>query len=492
MSDNPSSLPKNPPVKAGLWSPSFNRWLIVVTVVAVVERLVLLAIYQPVTYGDTASYRRLAASVLRGFTRYDGTRTPGYPAFLALVGADKRVWLVQMLLGLVTTLLLFYIGWKLTEKPWFGGVIALAHTLNLGQLFFEANLLTETLTTFLLILAMAGGLYWIINPKKRSLWLAFTLGVITALTLLVRPLFMYLPFWLLLFVALQSNVKPNSASAECLPENDARPLLSLMRRIRWRFGVAFLLPVVLLVGGWIAFIHAQYGDWSLTTMTGYHLVQHTGVFFEYVPDEYAALRDTYLKYRDAHIAEYGTQTNTIWEAIPEMTKVSGYNFYELSRVLTRISIQLILDHPKLFLNNVIQGWWMFWRAPVYWSVEALRFPWLGTVLNPIILIERATLLLINIGFILTSLFYMLGKSDSAIRHKQSPMEFRPTNPAQGAFLWLLLGNIWIASILQSLLDHGDNPRFLVPLQSLVVLWVILFFSRLIYLRNHKPDIATPR
>jgi len=104
-------------VKAGLWSSSLNRWLIVVTVVAVVERLALLAIYQPVAYSDTASYRRLAASVLRGFTRYDGTRTPGYPAFLALVGADKRVWLVQMLLGLITTLLLFYIGWKLTCLP---------------------------------------------------------------------------------------------------------------------------------------------------------------------------------------------------------------------------------------------------------------------------------------------------------------------------------------------------------------------------------------
>ena len=27
-------------------------------------------------------------------------------------------------------------------------------------------------------------------------------------------------------------------------------------------------------------------------------------------------------------------------------------------------------------------------------------------------------------------------------------------------------------MVQTLLDHGDNPRFLVPLQSLVVLWVV--------------------
>jgi hypothetical protein len=35
-----------------------------------------------------------------------------------------------------------------------------------------------------------------------------------------------------------------------------------------------------------------------------------------------------------------------------------------------------------------------------------------------------------------------------------------------------LGTIWISSILQAILDHGDNPRFLVLLQFLVVLWVM--------------------
>jgi len=41
-----------------------------------------------------------------------------------------------------------------------------------------------------------------------------------------------------------------------------------------------------------------------------------------------------------------------------------------------------------------------------------------------------------------------------------------------------------ASILQTLLDHGDNPRFLVPLQSLVVLWVLWFGWQL--LRRSPP------
>jgi hypothetical protein len=44
-----------------------------------------------------------------------------------------------------------------------------------------------------------------------------------------------------------------------------------------------------------------------------------------------------------------------------------------------------------------------------------------------------------------------------------------------AFLWCVTGIVWIASILQTLLDHGDNPRFLVPLQTLVVLWMLWVF-----------------
>jgi hypothetical protein len=47
-------------------------------------------------------------------------------------------------------------------------------------------------------------------------------------------------------------------------------------------------------------------------------------------------------------------------------------------------------------------------------------------------------------------------------------------------IWFSMGAVWIASVLQSLLDHGDNPRFLIPMQSLVVLivawWLVGYFS----------------
>ena len=168
--------------------------------VALLVRLALWLGYSPVPYSDTPSYRRLAELVLDGFARYDGTRTPGYPAFLALVGGDIQVWLVQMAMGVLITLALFYLGWRLSGRGWFGVLAALAHTLNLGQLFFEANLLTETLTTFYLAFIYVG-YFWLLGQESRPRWgLALGMGLATSLALLTRPLFIFLPVWVGLFI----------------------------------------------------------------------------------------------------------------------------------------------------------------------------------------------------------------------------------------------------------------------------------------------------
>lgn len=417
-------------------------WLGTVLVVALLERLLLWLSYRPVPYGDSPSYRRLAEAVLNGFHGYDGTRTPGYPIFMALIGPDQRIFLVQMGLGIGITLILFYLGWQLTRRTWFAGLAALLYSLSLGQLFFEANLLTETLTTFFIALMLAGMCYALTHLEKAPIWLAFLLGVSSSLALITRPLFIHLPFWCLLFLAFQRSGAKTS--------------------LNWRRVVVFLLPVVLIVGSWLGFIHSRYHMWSLTTMTGYHLVQHTGNFFEFTPDKYAVIRDIYLQSRAAHIAEYGTQTSTIWDAIPALQKATGLSFYDLSRTLTRISVQLILEHPGLYLQNVLKGWWLFWRAPVYWSPEALRWPSIVPALQAIILAQRVCLVGANLVFIVFSIPALF------IRR------LMPDRKGLQALLWVLVGTVWIASVLQTLLDHGDNPRFLVPLQSFVALWVLWF------------------
>jgi hypothetical protein len=438
--------------------------LALVILVAVGVRGWLWFSYRPVTYSDSNSYRRLANAIHRPqWKGYDGTRTPGYPLFMALLGPDKNVYLAQLTMGLAIILLLFYLGWqasdpaKLGGRAWLGGAIALAHSLNLGQLFFEANLLTETPTTFWIMLSLAGTAFWLYHPERRSLGLACGLGLASTAAALTRPLFIYLPFWILIFLLIEG------------------------RRLRLSFqtfkrAIAFLLPVALLFGVWVNFIHWRFHDWALTTMTGYHMVQHTGSYFEYVPDKYAALRDTYIKYRDAQIAENGTPANAIWDAIPEMTEVAGMTFFDLNRTLARISTQLILEHPDLYLRDCLQGWWMFWRTPFYWSQDSFRWQGMAAVIQPLIWIERIILFGANLLFIVLSLAaagLAVWPKKAAAQQTATPQgviaRLRAAASSLPSFLWCLAGTIWIASILQTLLDHGDNPRFLVPLQSLVVL-----------------------
>ncbi len=310
--------------------------------VALAQRLILLLFYQPVPYNDTPSYRRLANAILAAWKGYDGTRTPGYSLLLAAIGSDQRVWFAQLGMGLVITLLFFYMGWQLTGKSWFGGLAALAYTLNPGQIWFESNLLSETPTAFWVTLSFACIFIWLYHPNKRSIWLAAGMGIFTSLSWLTRPLFIYLPFWLLLYMFVPDLLSfifraplriPNSPVSTIDSQVEVRGAKhqKMYLGIPWvKLGI-YLLPVCLILGGWVGYIHKNFHQWAMDTMTGYHLVQHTGVFFEYVPDDYAALRYTYLNYSDANIAQYGTQTNTIWDAIPEMQKVSGMGFYDLSR-----------------------------------------------------------------------------------------------------------------------------------------------------------------
>jgi hypothetical protein len=415
-------------------------WFLLVLVVGLALRVVLFTTYPPVVYSDTHNYRRASLAALNGFVDYDGTRMPGYPLYLGWIGSDQNVYLSQLLAGLATTIIFFWLGWKTSGNPAFGALVGLAHTLNMGQLLFEPNLITETLTTFLLA-GMLAAIYQALRPlgnqRRWGWWLAA--GVLGTLAGLVRPLYLALPFWAALFLALR---KPSGGW-----------------QLNWRPLILTSLPALLATGIWVAFIYSRFAIFSVTVMNGYHMMQHTGNFFEYVSDENAALRDTYLKYRNATIASHGTQANTIWEAIPEMEQVSGLGFTDLSRKLQEISLDLILKHPDLYLKNVIEGWWLFWRAPFYWQPEVISTDWQRSGLSAVETIQRLGLFGLNLGFLLLSVLALFWKN---LRQRMNLTTFM-------SFIALTL---WIISILQSLSEHGDNPRFLVPTQTWVVLWML--------------------
>jgi hypothetical protein len=433
----------NAPVKRK-WIP----WFLVVGIIAALQRMFLwLNYYPPGIYHDTEGYRRLSETILGGWQFYDGTRPPGYPLWMALIGTDAQVYLSQLILGLATTLVFFFIGWQVARSPAFGAVAALAHTLNLGQLFFEGDLLSETLTTFWLALVL--GCAWLALREGGSgqswRWVAWLgAGLFAALAGITRSLFLFMPFWVALFLA----------------------LARVRTRFDWRPLMIASLPGIVIIGLWVNFIYQRYGILSVTTMGGFHLVQHTGQWFELLPQEDALLRDIFLQHRAAQIALTGSPGNTIWDAVPDMMKASGLGFNQLSSKLASLSLMLIWQHPDRYLVSVLDGWQLFWRAPVYWRPDVVANESLRSALQMIVLAERVVLVAANLVFLASSALALFW------RRWRSRLGITPW----WAFLIL---TVWLTSVVQTLPDHGDNPRFLVPLQSWIVVWVAWLVWRLV-------------
>ncbi|MFQ5923120.1 MAG: hypothetical protein ACE5M4_09775, partial [Anaerolineales bacterium] len=144
----------------------------------------------------------------------------------------------------------------------------------------------------------------------------------------------------------------------------------------------------------------------------------------------------------------------IWDAIPEMSEISGLSFFALSAELQRLSLQLILQHPNLYLANVAQGWVDFWKSPVYWDREAVRSELVGGLLAAWVAVGRLITLIANAAFLGGSVLVVVSQR---VRDR---LEL-------DRYILLTGALVWIASVVQTLVDHGDNPRFLIPLQTLV-------------------------
>jgi len=412
-------------------------YLAIIAIFGFLERIALRLTYAPYIAGDTeGAYMRLAEA-LRGLTlaQYDATRVPGYPLLLLALDKDPvRVWLVQMAVGWLVALLLFWFAWRTTQNRTLAFILGMLYHLIPAQFLFEANILTETFTAFFLVLSFV--LLREVEELGRS-WsiflLSFLLGLVACLPGMMRPLLFPLTVWLLFFVLL------------VVPGGWRRKLFA---------GLLFSIPPLFIQGGWLLWVYRGYHMLSPTTLSGYSLVQHTGAYFELLPDDEALIRDTYLRFRDARLAERGVQTNTIWHAIPALTEATGMHFFELSRKMGALSRQLIRQYPGLYLRTVMKGWIDFWKAPVYWDPSLVSSPVVRMMLSGAALAGRGCCLLANGLFLLGGVLSVFSKRVRAILHVDRYII------ATGGFVLLM-------SVVQTLADHGDNPRFLVPLQMLV-------------------------
>ncbi len=232
---------------------------------------VLFLLYSPLLADDTGTYQGLANQIANlDFHGYNGFRTPGYPLLILLaLNNNYIIWIIQSVFGLLTSILVFFIirlhgisvEWALA-----GAALQL---LALNEMFFEAFVLTETLTTFLVVLVCYLFIY---SATHKSNWyLLVAVGLVSALLTLTRPQYLFIIPLFALFIIIFFHSKRVS-------------LLSI-------FLIFSLVPVL----GWMSFNKEKTGYFTMSTWLGYHLTNHSGAFMEYAPDEYAVIRDIYLQ-----------------------------------------------------------------------------------------------------------------------------------------------------------------------------------------------------
>jgi hypothetical protein len=393
---------------------------------------------------DTLSYINAAKAIASlDFRDYDGRRTPVYPALLILCGMDfDNVRLIQSLLGIGIAAMLFAITWYRSRNVTISFIVGLLGSFALMELLYEQIIYSETLCTFWIVLSVLA--YARIKSRENaSAWNYALMGTAAALAAMTRPMFLYLgPLYAGLMLVQGGKFN--------------------LRKMREARLIWLLAPTLLLALGWSAVNEYTIGYFGVTTTTGFNLSNHSGAFMELAPPRYSKIATIYLRYREWQVKQMGSQTMTIWLAESEMERTLALSPAELSKQLTRMSLEMFAQHPLLYLESVARGWARFWGHGIYDFVRDYTQAGGNRFVYLILLGLGSLQLLINAAFLAIGGY--------------SIMRWL-TRRASFDFDLGVIAIVLAASMVQAFMEYGENVRYLAPVAPLTIYVVVTFIWR---------------
>jgi len=343
----------------------------------------------PKLAADSGGYMR-AAQDLKDFSPDQlQIRPAGYPLLLILTGSAEKpthlLFFAQMIIHFAAVwllaLVLYTTGVSRILLYVFGGVLVLPP-------YMEATgyVLSEALAEFLLAVALAGLILW--YQHRNNKWLVAA-SVALGVSAITRPANQALAFML--------------AGALLL-----MPLL--VGHIRMRYRTVRRASLILVIGT-IAIVtvyslmnFAKFGYPGVTPLLGYNLSTRTVRFIERLPEKgkYAEVRAALIKIRDEHLVQPNsshTGYQYIWDAQPELEKITGLKDPQLSNYLTQMNLTLISKAPMEYLQDVA------WAAGSYWFPSTRG---LANMNSTIVQLGWAALHFVFLGFFTLQLFLFMG------------------------------------------------------------------------------------
>ncbi len=448
----------------------------------------------PQTFPDSLGYIAPAMRLLDGLgygTQENGFRTPTYPLFIAAMVAPfehsdlsgcrearvpaclgeaqqspgaqvnlRAVAIAQIILGMAIILLTYWFAWKIAGNAWIAALCALTYPIDLSTAYWEISVLTDTLTTLLLMLAVALTLAAAQSTRHRAWWhvaLGLVLGAL-ALCHSVYTVYAVVPAAFLWWHDRRRKTEDGKR-----PSSVLRPLSSF----------AVLAIPLALVLAWSARNYRADGMFTPSTIAGYNMTQMVGGFMEQAPAEYRDLADIYLEYRSDRIAARGSHSGTIFFAYRDMLDARQTTWAGLSQILGTMSVRMIAQNPGGYAQTAWSAFIQFWKFGLGRQnpVLPISFDWVKWFLDS------------RVHQALAILFFLTPIALTMVQLKR-----RGETPT-AIWIWFAIVTVLYAAVFSSAFNFGDNERYRTHVARLQYSAIILtaYLSLRVFFPKQSPN-----
>ena len=414
----------------------------ILIIVGLLFRFILSLSYMNVSqFPDSSSFMVLAERMLAfNLADYTGERSPGYPLLLFFAFGFKPIAvLYQFGIGILTSILWF----KTLLNFDFHKQQALWVTLFMQSFihvyFYETSILIETLSLFLVSIVF----YFLTTNylEEKNIKKDVFIGCVLGFLVLVKPFFAYIPFIIYGVFILKKFTFKNFLSSKI---------------------ILVIFPLMAYFG-WSYVNKINTGYFVSTTYFGLNISQNCVHFAEKAPDEFATIREIYIKNREAAIAEESDVAMSIWRAHQDLIDSTGLSYFpDLSNELGRFAKATIANAPNEYWHQVFFVSWIdFWKTYICWNPEQFMIVPIGTFLEFVWQIQAPLLLLFKLLFIGLLPIYVIRYRIN----KKLTLEI------------MLYKIIFASSVLQAIVTYGTNAKYSYPFEYMMIILVLLELKR---------------
>jgi hypothetical protein len=411
----------------------------------------------PILAPDSASYLRAAQDLSNFHLDQLQERAPGYPLLLLITSSsqspNRALFFASLLLHFASIWLLATILYNAGLSP---KMLKLFGLILLLPPYVEpaAYVMSENLTEAILVVAFVSMVFWLQRYRTVPILIsALAIGYVG----LTRPTYQLLGFAMAAYFLM---VKLLFRSVPMMWQDSIRASFIL------------ICGSSLIIGGYALSNYRSFGYFGVTPKLGLTLSQKTLRVIERLPDEYAAVRDSLIRARNSQLITGPSHTgySYIWGAVPELSKITGLPYPQLSDYMLRLNLLLIRKAPLEYFQDVVLTSTAYWLLPsgdlANLNSRSIQFLWAimhffliaGFVLNVILLLGAG-------------IYIEMSKQLLTLRNRLPAG--RLTLIKLQAAIYGLAGTIIFYTAAVSCLVELPDVRYRVPTDSLILFMLFL-------------------